>query len=380
MAEYIALDLFECFGIPTPAHEIAFVSFNGVDSGLYIVVEDVNKSFFKKHYVGKVGTALKSTPVYREDKVCLNSTWFDIVFQKVNGSTQTYDNLIRALDCGDGFEDYINVDEWLRFFACTSAIGGADSIFDVITNFVLYDNNGKIELVPWDLSEAFSGKETPNGIDYYYNNGQDSSNSLLDLILSVPEYKQKYHNYIKQICNGFLEPEAFDSYFRDLVKSLEPFWGRDHSTGLISDSAKEELLSGSSESYLNILPYIKEHRLNMLSQLEGATRTFLANSAYTEIYKITDFKSVMRMHEAFTPQIDLKLPMKIFFSAKKWFTSEQKTRILWLSLLTLALAALSLLIFKLVKRTLTNKKRKKADENGKRKSEKRRAKSKKRKK
>ena len=208
IAEYLALDLFDFAGIPTPAHSLAFIRFNGVDFGLYIAVEDVNKPFLRKWYKEPLGSAYKATFDNTKAADYVDSEWFGVLFEKVSGESNHFAELISSLDRGEGYEQYVDLDEWLRYYACVAVIGGDGSIFSEQNNFVLYDNNGKYQLIPWDLSEAFSGRETVNGIDRYYIWDElNNPNPLFDLIMKNPANRAKYHEYIRHFADSFLSPE-----------------------------------------------------------------------------------------------------------------------------------------------------------------------------
>ena len=311
VAEYLALDLFESFGIPTPAHEICFVRFNGEDLGLYLAVEDVNKTFLGKHYPEPLQTAYKATN--KENKEgAIDSKWFGTVFPKAKKDPQPLLTLIDALERGDGFEELIDADEWLRYFACVAAIGGDGSIFSELNNFVLYDHDGRMELIPWDQSEAFSGRETPNGIDrYYVDDDPDDPNPLFDLIMREPENRERYHAYIRELCDTFLQPEQLERRYAAIVDAIAPYLPRDHSIGLNSENAEQALRSDSPEGLLNLRYALKAHRENLLAQLEGKERAFFVNEAYRELLGLGDFEETVAFLEKNSPLYDPKLPKKI---------------------------------------------------------------------
>ncbi|MCR5041821.1 MAG: CotH kinase family protein, partial [Clostridia bacterium] len=313
LAEYIGLELFESMSIPTPEHELSFVSFNGVDFSLYLAVEDTNKRFFKKNFGKNVGCAYKSTDYNKEAEI-IDTDWFGPLFVKTGTDTGALDRLLTALDSGEGYEQYIDVDEWLRFFACVSATGAVDSILDNRRNFILYEHGGVFDLVPWDLSDAFCASYTEDGIDRFTSGKKETS--VFDLLMRDPENREKYHDYIRGICGGFLSPESIEPLFRSITESLEPYILRDGCTPLCSPEAVGKLLDPVPGDRLSLLYVLGEFRENLLAQLDGREDAFFVSTAYEEFYNISnDEADLFALWESLMPEGHAELPAKIIAAA-----------------------------------------------------------------
>ncbi|MCR5041245.1 MAG: CotH kinase family protein, partial [Clostridia bacterium] len=316
IAEFLALDLFASMDIPVPDHELSFISFNGVDFGLYLAVEDTNGTFVRKNYGEKKGCLYKSTNKSKEGEVYY-SDWFEYVFVKSGEDAGNLEKLIDALESGSGYEEYVNVDEWLRYFACVSSVGGAASILDERHNFILFDNDGVFDLIPWDLSDAFCGGNSGYGIDHYDYTGlfKEKTRSLFDLFMSNPEYKEKYHGYIREICEGFLSESSVERLFSEIVDALEPYIPRDRSTPLSSPDAVERLLDPKPDDKLNVLYELRSIRENLLRQLDGEEDTFFVNPAYEQFYKADGYDAFVSQLERLSPEGCGDLPDMIIAAA-----------------------------------------------------------------
>ena len=319
VAEYLALELFSECGVPTPEHTFAFVRINDVDLGLYIAVEDVNKSFVSRQYAtASPGALYKATMDNLKRDRFIDSEWFGHLFRKGKASSETLSLLLAALDAGEGYGRYINVDEWLRYFACVAVTGGDGSIFTERNNFILYDNGGSFDLIPWDLSEAFSGRKTPNGIDRYYIRDDTSApNPLFDLIMQDDALKRQYHDYISAFAGSFFEPASFDARYKAVVDALAPYLPRDRSVFLNTGTAAEALLSDAADGYLSLRYTLRGLSENLTAQLEGRTSRYFANDVLAPLYA-TAAEDLIADLESASPLYDPKLPQKIVSSYRRW--------------------------------------------------------------
>ena len=339
LAEYIALELFAWMGVPTPAHALSFVQFNGVDFGTYLAVEDLNGTFLRKHYADPSGVLLKNTSDMNKPKGYVNSEWFGALFEKEGKNDPNIDAFLAALDRGEGYEAFINEDEWLRFFACVAAIGGGDSIFTMMNSFAMYDNGGRFELIPWDQSAFLA--ESPNGIDrFYVGNDPKNPSRLFDLLMQNDDLKTKYHGYIRRIAEEFLAKERMDERFGALLDAVSPYLPRDHSILLNRDTVLDDLMAAAPDDPLNLRYSIEKTRENLLAQLRGDETVFYVNEAYMKLrIAQTTISDVLRGFE--TDSIDHQLPQKILQAYPAWQKAHagQTGRVIW-GVLPCAAAAL----------------------------------------
>lgn len=313
IAEYLALDLFDYAGIPTPAHSLAFIRFNDVDFGLYIAVEDINKTFLKKRYAEPLNSAYKSTIDEEKREEFIDSKWFGHLFEKVSGDTEIdrLQELISALDRGEGYEELINIDEWLRYFACVAVTGADGSILTEQNNFALYDNDGRYDLIPWDLSEAFSGRRMPDSIDRYFSRRKEEDPTpLFDLLMRNQSYKEQYHAYIREFTEGFLSPKAITARYDAILDAISPYLPRDHSILLNYDNALSDLRSDSAETYSNLRYMLGEYYDNIKAQLDEKTGSFPVNPMFADYYD-GSFEEIIAVAGSYSHMLDTKLPGRI---------------------------------------------------------------------
>lgn len=141
---------------------------------------------------------------------------------------------LEKLSKGEDLQEYFNIDEILRYFAVNAVTVNLDSYFGTMThNYYLYlDEDDRISILPWDFNLAFGGFQSSSTssyvnfpIDTLIDGADRSERPLIDKILSVEEYKERYHVYLKQLTdyieNGSLKiaMTKADQQIREDVKA-----------------------------------------------------------------------------------------------------------------------------------------------------------------
>ena len=283
MAQHIAYDMFAYLDIPVPAHAFSFIQYNDVDFGVFFVLEEINEEFLAKHFSQQYGSLYKSSGGNNRFSF-VYSRWFGGLRIVIDQGSERFLALLEALDRGKGYEEYLDMDEAMRFFACTAAYGGASSLLSEQNNYFLFDTGDKFIFLPWDLSEAFSAEPTDNGVDRFrLGSGEDTTPSeLFDLLMRDNANRKLYHEYLRQICEGFLAPDTLDAHFQSLVSVVSPYLQRDCTICCTWEQKPENVpdLPVTFRSLLSILHAIHE---NLMAQLDGTEDTFFVDPAYAYI-------------------------------------------------------------------------------------------------
>lgn len=145
-------------------------------------------------------------------------------------------NMYKNLNDGTNLEEVLDVEEVLKYFAVNTFVINLDSYSGAMYhNYYLYENNGKCQILPWDLNLSFAGYGANKGgmgqgtenssegsgtINFPIDNpvsGDLSNMPLIGKLLEVDEYKELYHTYLQQIAD-----EYFNSgYYENLVNKLD---------------------------------------------------------------------------------------------------------------------------------------------------------------
>lgn len=321
LAQHIAYDMFAFMGIPSPAHAFTFLQYNDVDFGLFFALEDINGEFLAKHFREPFGALYKGAEGEPSQPYAYSS-WFGELRAVNDGDTEGIMQLLTALKEGEGYEAYLDVDEVLRFFACTAAYGGASSILTEQSNFFLYDNNGRFMLLPWDLSEAFSAEATQNGVDRFRMEFWEEAppSPLFDLLMQKEENRERYHGYIREICDGFLAPAVFDPYFTSLAARALPYLERDHTVWFNWETQAPEDAPDLPVTFRSLQTIVHEIHRNLLAQLDGSADRFYVSPTLEELREEIGDEMVYVVRNTFT--MDRKITRKIC----KGYTSYCRSR------------------------------------------------------
>lgn len=213
------------------------------------------------------GTDLK----YTDDNISSYSSIFDNEVFK--SSKEDYKRVITALknlNSGTELDKYIDVDATLRYLAASTLLVNMDSYFSGMKhNYYLYEEDGKLTMLPWDYNLAFGGFQMNSAqaavnlpIDTPVSGIEMSERPMVAKLLEVDEYREKYHEYLKQLVDEYFQSGKFQQTV-------------DRANLLISDYVKNDATAFyTHEQYSKAVQAIKEFgRLRALSiegQLDGS--------------------------------------------------------------------------------------------------------------
>lgn len=312
MKEYISYEMFSKMGIPTPACSYAQIKINGEEWGLYLAVEVMEESFIERYFGSADGNLYKpeSTeaggnpgPMPKKDGEKLDhkdnknppnnmgmpnsgtggtnlvyngddlSNYNGIFDNAVFNTTNKKDNMkviemIKNLNEGTNLEEYLDVDEILRYFAVNTFLVNLDSYAGNLKhNYYLYEKDGVFQIHPWDLNLSFAGYEVKNGqsavnfpIDKPVSDTMENS-PLISKLLEVDEYKQIYHKYLSQIVTEYIQSGEYEATI-------------DKIDNLINDYVKNDPTSFYTyEEYQNSIPVLlqfgHDRAKSITAQLKG---------------------------------------------------------------------------------------------------------------
>ncbi|KOY80089.1 CotH kinase family protein [Lysinibacillus macroides] len=331
MREYISYELMEQMGLPTPAHSYMYVTVNGEERGLFLGVEAVDETFLANNYGSNDGFLFKpdgtgSDLQYISDDLA-DYTGIGLKTNEGNSDESKLIEMLDAINNGGDIEQYIDVDEMLRYFAVNTAIVNLDSYQgNMKHNYYLYEQNGVFSIIPWDYNMAFGGfgagggrmggendqnpantstnrertfvqnneqpaqadgedKQQQGGV---FNMGMGMSGNLLDesainfsvttpvsgttleerpllnALLVNEEYRAKYESYLEKLATTYLTEEYIQSITKNLAVLLTTYVEADPT----KFSTTEQFLAAVEGD--NSLPeFAKQRSASILKQLSG---------------------------------------------------------------------------------------------------------------
>ncbi len=142
----------------------------------------------------------------------------------------------------DNIEKYLDVDEVLRYFAVNTFVVNLDSYTSNMKhNYYLYEQDGICSILPWDYNlafGAFQGGSASNVINFPIDNPVGDSlesSPLIGKLLEVEEYKEKYHEYLNEIVQDYVNSGVFTETINNIDNLIGDYVKKDATAFYIYD-------------------------------------------------------------------------------------------------------------------------------------------------
>ena len=196
---------------------------------------------------GQNGGSLGVDLVYNGDDITNYTNITDNALTKADDSD--YTRLIASLKGiseGKELENCINVDEVLRYAAVNVFLVNLDSYFSNMGhNYVLYEDNGILSMLPWDYNLSFgtfnmsnSSEAVNYAIDTVFNNVTAEERPIIGLLLQNEEYKELYHKYLAELAD-YVTSGKFEEKVDQLTASIDSYVKNDTTSFDGYDAFKE---------------------------------------------------------------------------------------------------------------------------------------------
>ncbi|MHB8129378.1 MAG: CotH kinase family protein [Mobilitalea sp.] len=265
MKEYLSYDIMSYIGVEVPLFAFADIAVNGETWGLYLAVEDIDSGYLERVFNsegelykpdndmqlelqnnggeqgnnknednfpdrqfdsqfggmgGMVSMAQNGVSLqYTDDKVSSYSAIFDnAVTDAEESDYQRVITALKNLNNGTDLETNVDVEEVLKYFAAQTVVVNLDSyVSNMGHNYYLYEKDGQLSILPWDYNLAFGGFQSGSvsevvnfPIDTPISGVSLEERPLLGKLIEVPEYFEKYHEYLQEIVNGYFDDGKFE--------------------------------------------------------------------------------------------------------------------------------------------------------------------------
>ena len=291
--EYIAFDMMNYLGVPSSLYTYASLSLNGENIGFYLALEGYNDSFEMRNFGTEEGEmysaksmemggdmgggrdnadmpqrsdreqtesseAAVETVANRADKGGMmggrgSSSGTDLVYtdDEIDSYSGLFDNAvgsdatdedkmrvieaIKALNSGENLEQYLDVDEILKYLAVHTVVVNLDSYSsNMCQNYYIYEREGQISVLPWDYGLSFGGMNSGSvsdvvnfPIDTPVSGVEMSERPLISVILGIEEYRERYHEYLRILCDEYLSETAVENKIASLRAYVDEYVAAD---------------------------------------------------------------------------------------------------------------------------------------------------------
>lgn len=171
--------------------------------------------------------------IYSDDSYDSYSNIFDNAKTTVTNADK--DRLIASLknlNENTDIETVVNVEDVIRYFVVHNFALNFDSYTgSIIHNYYLYEENGKMEMIPWDYNLAFGGFMSQSDatslvnypIDSPVSGGTVDSRPMLAWIFANEEYTELYHKYFAEFLAMFFSDCEFEEMIDTISEMITPY-------------------------------------------------------------------------------------------------------------------------------------------------------------
>ena len=229
LREYLTYSAFDYLNGMTPFVAYTKLYINGKLFGFYLSIEAYDDSFIERY------TDSSDTVLYKavsEDCTLLSTddgSGFDIKYGEDEGFTNLKE-LISILNNTsneniENLENILDIDSVLKAIAVNTIMGNYDSYSGPKAhNYYLLYSNGMFTYIGWDYNMSIGGFPEDNGasVDVDINNPvynvEISQRPLIEKILEIDEYYEKYIDYVDMLTIYF---DDFENTVSELSISLQ---------------------------------------------------------------------------------------------------------------------------------------------------------------
>ena len=250
----LSYEMFEMMGVVSPLTSFVFVSINGNDVGLYLAIEEIEDSFLARNFGYNHGQLYK--PDYRnfEDPnldIGLNYIGEDPklypgIFDNARTNITLADKkrLIKILKAYHE-NDYSGLEINLiikNFIIQIFTLNWDGYIGHTGHNYFLYEDDGKIMMLPWDFNLAYGtyayGMSDPIRDSSYLINFPINTPVFKEVMFERPLYHllmknddifNKYHEYFNYFLDNFIENGRYKVIITKYAQMIEPYVKKDPS-------------------------------------------------------------------------------------------------------------------------------------------------------
>lgn len=246
LKDWLCYELFREMGAAAPLASFAVVTVNGEYYGLCLALEAVEESFLQRNYGDTDGDLYKPDSAqggdgsanlcYNGDSLSSYGDIFDSAKTDVTAAEQA--ELIAALKSlseGDA-ESSVDIDAVLRYFVVHNFVVNGDSYTgSMIHNYYLYQDNGKLSMLPWDYNLAFGafsmggmgGNSATSAVNWPLDepllSGSVSTRPMLSWIFGNEEYTLRYHELMDEFLDTCFESGWFSEKMGQMIALLSPY-------------------------------------------------------------------------------------------------------------------------------------------------------------
>lgn len=143
---------------------------------------------------------------------------------------------LKNLSSGEDLENTLDIDAVIRYFAVHNFVLNFDSYTgSMIHNYYLYEQDGQMEMIPWDYNLAFGGFQSASDatalvnypIDSPVSGGSIQDRPMIAWIFENEQYTNLYHEYFSEFICQYFDSGYFETMMDDVIQMISPYVEKD---------------------------------------------------------------------------------------------------------------------------------------------------------
>ena len=143
---------------------------------------------------------------------------------------------LKKLSNGEDLDSTVDIDAVIRYFVVHNFVLNFDSYTgSMVHNYYLYEENGQLQMIPWDYNLAFGGFKSMGGatslvnypIDSPVSGGNVSDRPMIAWIFENKEYTELYHQYFSEFISNYFCSGYFGKMIDNVTKMISPYVKKD---------------------------------------------------------------------------------------------------------------------------------------------------------
>lgn len=170
-----------------------------------------------------------------DDISSYSAIWNSSVFQSTAGDHQRVVTALKNICAGDvsleTLNEYMDVDNMLRYMAVHTFAVNLDSLSgNMAHNYYLYEEDGKLNIIPWDYNLAFGGFQSGDAVstinfpvDTPFSKGIDMNESrkIFAALLNNKECLDQYHEYLRILAQEYVGGGHFAQTYTTIRSQID---------------------------------------------------------------------------------------------------------------------------------------------------------------
>lgn len=221
-------------GVDVPRTSYAKVYLNDEYWGLYLLVEQVDRTFLKANFSDSDGNLFKNMSNSELDWLGSDTSTYQQIFElKTDPSPEAWNDLVNLMDVINNTDDIIfeeeikkvfDVDLYLKVLAVDVATGNWDSYIEHGRNFYMYQDvdSRKFNWIPWDynfaLGGTFGGSVGPGGGGGIVIEDPENCKTIIEGTCPYPSTDTIFQQVIAE--DSFCCNNSWDNVCQDLYDDI----------------------------------------------------------------------------------------------------------------------------------------------------------------